>query len=332
MILHDGLRRIVVVSIGFWCSFQPLGAQLKAAKEKACALHVGVLVQRPDGQPVGRLKQKDFVVSRQGQVLSLTVARPVLGGKVPPGRHVTTRALIILAPPGANSADAFSALLVALKPVWSRGWQVAVARSDGTVTDYATTATQLQQTWSAPVTSAVNAEAAVVNLTSFIGRRIVMYLTGFPKEAIPPPTWLPKLAASAAAEMFVVDGGVPAPPVPTRNIELYPGPDEPANRGAAADQRVEPAIIPGSPNSEGGRGRTRRFESGQYHEVNLHNAVQDSLHVALGYYDLRIKCPSTGMTSSDTTLSLRIEGPSTILITAQAYGHASVPQIKITRK
>ena len=93
-------------SNGTGCRGGPASLPLTGA---ACSLlHVDLLVQHPDGEPVGYLTAKDFVVMEGGQRL------PGSGSPAPVRREgwkqptVPTRMLVIVDSPTASSPDGFS--------------------------------------------------------------------------------------------------------------------------------------------------------------------------------------------------------------------------------
>lgn len=331
MIVPVSQRVAFRLILGFVCLFAFSAQSTHAqAPPRPHSIHVEVLVQSPDGRPIGYLGQKNFIASLGNQDLPVALTRPVLGSKAPQGPYVPTRMLIIFPPSAASSADLFPATLSALQPLWARQWKVAAARSDGTATEYANSGAQLEKLWMAPSASGLTAQQAIRNLKSFRGRRVVLYAAGPPKEAVPAPKWLADRAAETMAQILVVDGGVPGLPVSRSDVWLSPGPDEPANRGPAADQRVEPSIVPNGTDSDKNRPRVRAYQSGEFHETNVHRAIQDAMHLALGYYELRIRPPST--IPPDSTLLITINGPQKMQVTAQVYGQGNLPQLKIVRK
>ncbi|MGA2217316.1 MAG: hypothetical protein ABSG51_04470 [Terracidiphilus sp.] len=131
------------------------------------------------------------------------------------------------------------------------------------------------------------------------------------------PDWPCPLAKENMVEVFVVDGGKPA-----RISEMMSGP--------LSGGYVPP--VPSPPTCYGPRcggfGRTSSPAS----EVNVHRAVRDAMHLARGYYDLRVSYPSTEPIPADATLSVQIKGPSAFQVAAQVYGKSGVPELQITRK
>ena len=297
------------------CSSAPLLAAPAAGKGHT--VHVEVLAQAADGSPMGYLKAKDFVATAQGATLPLAVVRPVLSDKPPTGRTIPTRMLVVVTSPAGDSVQSFKELLSALVPVWQRGWKVAIAKSDDHVTDYALNAAQLQQMWAAPAKSDTSAKEAVGNLGDFMGRRIVMVLAGNQKASTPAPDWLRPLADKEKAQVFVVDGGQTVG-VP----EMLSGP--------LSGGYLPP--VPAPPTCYGSRCRGIGRTSSPGSEVNVHRAVRDAIHLALGYYDIRVSYPSADPIPTDAMLSLQIKGPSAFQVTAQAYGKSGVPELQITRR
>ena len=286
-----------------------LPADPSSANQKT--VHIEVHAQNFDGSAVGWLRAKDFVAIAQGAPLPVSITRPVLGDRELNAGTVATRVLVVVNSWSEEREEAFRALQKALEPVWRRRWTVAVARRDGGVAGYAADAAQLKRQWKAPDKPNTGRKNAVRELGSFVGRRIVIVLAGNQKASTPVPDWLTRMAADEMAEVFVVDGGR----LDSSGESL--GSDIPGAYPAA-----EPAA------QISGLGIT----SSQGSEINVHHAVRDAMRLARGYYDLRVTYPDTEAITADTMLTLRIKGPSSFRVAAQAYGESVVPQVVVTRK
>jgi hypothetical protein len=297
---------IVLMAICF-----TVALRAEPAPPKPHTLRIEVLAQSPDENPISWLRPIDFHVSLQGQPVPVSVARPVLTKKPPQRRSVPTRLLVVLTSPTQNSDQDFTMLLKALVPVWQRAWRVAVAESDGHVTPYASGPAELRMLWKAPLMPARGLKEAVEYLGSFMGRRIVLVLSGNQKASTPPPHWLGPMATDEMEEVFVVDGGQPDSSGETLGSDI-PG----------AYPAAEPAA------SVNGWGRT----STQGSEVNLRHAMHDAMRLAFGYYDLRVKYQDAAPISSDATLVLQIKGPSSFHVAAQVYGKDWVPKLEVMKR
>ena len=146
--------------------------------ERPGILQVELLIQRDGGKPVTGLTARDFAVDLNGAPLLPELIRPHLGDKPVGGVTAHTRMIVILGPGPGSSPSMLRQLSDALAPVWQLGWQVAVARSDGSVTDYAVSPAQFQQISTAPpqasgpaAEGSTPAEQAMLNLKFFRGRR-----------------------------------------------------------------------------------------------------------------------------------------------------------------
>jgi hypothetical protein len=275
------------------------------------SLHVEVLAKCSDGKPVGWLRTRDFQITLQGQVVPMAVARPRLKDKPSQSNSIPTQLLVVFNAPSEDSDEGFAGLLKALEPVWPRAWRVAIAHQDGRVTDYATNPAELGRMWTAPSRPGTTVKAAVADLASPMGRHIVLVLSGNQKASTPTPGWLTQMANDEMEEVFVVDGGQPDAFAESIGSDI-PGSYPPA----------EPAT------AVGGFGRV----SSQGSEVSVHRAVRDAMRLGLGYYDLRVICPDTEPIPSDAVLSLRIKGPSSFTVAAQAWGKNGVPQLQVAKK
>jgi hypothetical protein len=284
-------------------------ADPSSAKQQT--VDIEVLAQNFDGSAVGWLRARDFVATSDGGRLPVSVARPVLSDMTSNVGAVPTRVLVVVNSWGEESNEAFKALQKALCPVWRRGWTVAVARRDGRVAGYASSAAQLEQDWKAPDKPNTGRKNAVRDLGSFVGRRIVIVLAGNQKASTPVPDWLTRMSGEEMAEVFVVDGGRPdssGEPVGSEIPGAYPA--------------AEPAA------QVSGLGRI----SSQDSEVNVHHAVRDAMRLARGYYDLRVTYPDTETITADAMLTVQIKGPSSFRVAAQVYGETGVPKLVVTRK
>jgi len=186
---------------------------LSQTVQQEAVVHVELLVQlqHPEGEPVGYLTAKDFVVTEGGQRLPVEVLTPSLSRETTGARSVPTRMLVIVDAPTANSPDGLQRILKALGPVWRRGWQVAVAQIDGNASSYAASIGELRRNWVALGDSPMKTTAAVQDLQSFLGRRVVLYTGNAGQYAVSAPNWLRSQAQDAMADLIVV--GSDGPPL-----------------------------------------------------------------------------------------------------------------------
>jgi hypothetical protein len=293
-----------LLAIVLWGAF--LTAQSFA---QASSIHVALFLQQQDGQPAGYLSSKSFVARLAGTQLPIRLIRPRVSGKSPKGTYAPTRMLVLIAPPLDHSDEAFRELLTALDPVWRRNWQVAVGRSGGGVTGFATSGAALQRKWSNS-TAAPSAIAAVQGMGSFDGRRVVLFLEGPNGAHATLSDPLLQAVHVAGAETFLVDGGVPGPPLWSSGY----------GRGAPPEAAPKLTEI---------REPESKFTRRAFHEVNLHGALKDAVRGARGFYLLSVRCPPTSTVKPDTVLAIEIKSAPPLVVSAQAFSAATVPVLEI---
>jgi hypothetical protein len=325
-----------ILSVGFLLGFWASAPSFAEASANEHSLHIAVLVQRHDGNPIRRLVAKDFVVSLQGQSVQITLNRPLLNDKTPQGDYLPTRLLVLLGPGLGEPGDIFPSLMPALGPVWRRGWQVAVAQYNARATEYAASAMELDQMWNAPAGPQVNSKSLISHMRFFKGRRIVVYVTEIQNKRAVPPEWIFNAASKSMAEMFVVNGGVHAYPP-----DMLPAPGFGGSGGRNPEgpkaQESGPAPVPGSGTNLMRRGQFvfwPKMDREFYEEANTQNAIKDAMRDAQGYYDLQIALPATTPPSKDQELSLKVNvrNAASSAITAGAYGKVDVPRVVVSNK
>jgi hypothetical protein len=265
-------------------------------------LHLEVLVRHPDGEPVGYLTTKDFVVTEGGQRLPVQVVLPRFSTKVGRQPTIPTRMLVIVDAPTANSPDGFSRIVTALGPVWRRGWQVAVARIDGNASSYTGSAGQLRRNLAALAGSSMRTTAAVDNLGSFLGRRVVLFAGDVGQDEANIPRWLHSKAQDAMAELIVADTG--------------------RSPRKSDDGDVLGILAHGA---ENGGGALPEMASGR---LSLRGAIQKALHGALGYYDLRLSL----LGNARPVVCLQIQKAQDMKVLSQVFGPGTTPELRISTK
>jgi hypothetical protein len=325
-----------VLSAGFLLGFWTSAPSLAAASADEHSLHIAVLVQRHDGNPIKRLAAKDFEVSFQGQSLPTALSRPLLNDKISQGNYLPTRLLIVLGPGLGEPGDIFPGLMPALNPVWRRGWQVAISQYNARATEYATSAGELEQMWNATAGPQVNSKSLVSHMRFFKGRRIVVYVTEIQNRRAVPPDWIFNAASKSMAEMFVVNGGVQA-----YAPDMLPEPGFGGSGGRNPEgpkaQESGPAPVPGSGTNQMKAGQFvfwPKMDREFYEEVNAQSAIKDAIRDAQGYYDLRISLPPAAPPSKEQELSLKVNlrNAASSAITARAYGNVEVPTVVVSNK
>lgn len=277
---------------------------LSQTVQQDALLHVDLLVQHPDGEPVGYLTAKDFVVMEGGQRLPVQVVLPQSGAKVGKQPTVPTRMLVIVDSPTASSPDGFSRVVAALGPVWQRGWQVAVARIDGNASSYAASADELLHNWATLADSSIKTEAGVQALVSFLGRRVVLLVGDAGQDQVKVPNWLRSKAQDALADLVVVDNG--------KSSRRTGDGDTLAGLARASDH--------------GGGGYMP--DAMGVDKLSLHSAVRKAMHGSLGYYDLRV--PLRGGTGLDAALSVRIRRDEDLNVLSQVFSEGLPVDLKVT--
>jgi hypothetical protein len=317
----------------------PLSVQ---AAPQSDSLHIGVFVQDLYGKPISHLDASNFAISNQGTPLPFQIVRPAHRPSAASDAEAT-RMLIILAPNIPNSTAALNNLLPKLDPVWQRGWQVAAILPNGNHTPYATSAEQLSQLCA---TAANNPPSQFVkaadrnnvrHLNSFVGRRLVLYLTGSTSQQEMPPEKLLAAAKQVMAQLLVVNGG-----------------DLVWETGAVAEMsncsNTMPSLFGGPAASRAAQSSTppayRSNCLGSYKKVskqddwylfvatNTHVAINEAIQSANGYYSLRIPRASLANLTPGAPLSIKIHifDVPVFTATAIAYGKNNPPQILLTKK
>jgi hypothetical protein len=191
--------------------------------------------------------------------------------------------------------------------------------------------------WDAPPGPQVSTEAIVASLKSFSGRRIVLYITDIQNERKMPPERLIQAATDSMAQMLVVNGGVPFSKPDMPALPGFGGGSGGRNPQSPNWEETQPGAVPGTDTSQQRKGQ---FLSGPgpyrglYQEANAHQAVQDALHDAVGYYALQIAYPRAGSIPSGATVSLKLnlKNDSKLLITAKAYSGDKVLELAVTAR
>jgi hypothetical protein len=302
------------------------------AAAQSGSLHIGVFVQDLHGSPISHLDAGNFTVANQGAPLPFQIIRPALRAKAQPNAE-PTRMLILLSPYIKHSAPALNHLLPELDPVWQRGWQVAAVLSNGRRTDYATNAIQLQQMWSSPEINAhlltgpksAPSVAAIHDLDSFTGRRVVLYLAKTRNQQAKPTKQIASAAKHAMAQLFVVDGGElvwesgPVSDCSNSIPSLFGGP--PAAQ--AAQSSTPPAY---RSNCLGSYTKVSKRDDWYFYvAINAHVAIHEAIGSANGYYSLRIPRASLAALPSGTPLSIKIHLFDVPNFTATAIGYGNNP-------
>ena len=279
--------------------------------ERPGILQVELLIQRDGGKPVTGLTARDFAVDLNGAPLLPELIRPHLGDKPVGGVTDHTRMIVILGPGPGSSPSMLRQLSDALAPVWQLGWQVAVARSDGSVTDYAVSPAQFQQISTAPpqasgpaAEGSTPAEQAMLNLKFFRGRRILLFLSGTATDHQPPPYALMRHVRWDSAETLIVDGGVPGQ-------EYDVGGEH--SGGPYAMQTY----------SSG-------FDGGAFHETSVQMAVKQALRDAAGFYVLRFHVLPANPAAPKPALTVRILKPGQLMVMSRLYPvSATAPTLQV---
>jgi hypothetical protein len=306
------------------------------------SLHIGVVVQDHMGKPISYLSAKNFALSSQGIPLSFKLVRPALNPKPSSKAYEPTRMLILLSPYIKNSAATLNRLLPELDPLWQRGWQIAAVLSTGSRTDYATSAAQLQQMWIAsnnsahPLTGPKSAPsvAAIHDLNSFSGRRVVLYLAKTRDQQARPTKQIASAAKQSMAQLFVVNGG---------DVVWEPGPvsdcsnNNPSLFGGPAAARSAQSSTPPAYRSNclGSYTKVSKQDDGyQFIATNAHTAIREALREAQSYYSLQIQnaSPQNLPPGSPLSLEIHVTGTPNYTATALAYGKNNPPQITLTKK
>jgi hypothetical protein len=278
-------------------------------------LHVEVRVQLPPPAPIGYLTSpgesvvhiapKDFVVTQDGQSFPVQVVSPRLSAKAATQPYIPTRLLVYVDAHTANSPALFSPILAELKSVWPLGWQVAVAQIDGKVSAYATNPDQLRQDWAALAGSSVTAKAALQEMQSFLGRRVVIYVGDTDPDGANVPYWLGPKTDDAMADLFIVDNG--------RSI-------------TQADARGQLALL--ARDAARGGGGYIPDQMG-VDKLSLRGSIRKALQAAPSYYDLRI--PLRGI-DPNTPISLKINRDLNMMVMAQVIGTGVTPNVTVSVK
>lgn len=323
-----------------WQNASSLAAQTNA---QGHSLRIGVFIQDNAGKPISDLSARDFTLSSHSVHFSFKLVRPVLGSKPPAGAYEPTWMLILLSPHIADSISTLNSLLPALNPLWQRRWQIAAVLNNGSKTDYATSAGQLQQMWTAArpsTTSKLGSErAAVKNLESFAGRRVVLYLVSSTNRETTPPQQIIATAKEAMAPILIVDGGVRMESRGSDASYSGGGVSSPiggvgSHNAARVAQEAEPSSSanPPAPTVPIIR-KVNQYDSNVFHAIDARAAIREAMRTAQGYYGLRIQNASLQTLPPGTALSIRIRlfDVPDYTATVIAYGK-NPPQILLIRK
>ncbi|MGA2250585.1 hypothetical protein [Terracidiphilus sp.] len=278
-------------------------------------LHVEVRVQLPPPAPIGYLTPpgesvvhiapKDFVLTQGGRRFPVQVVSPRLSVKIVTQPYIPTRLLVYVDAQTANSPALFSPILAELKSVWPLGWQVAVAQIDGKVSAYATNPDQLRHNFAALAGSSVTAKAALQEMQSFLGRRVVVYVGDTNPDGANLPYWVGPKAEDAMADLFIVDNG--------RSIRQV-------------DARGE--LAPLARDAARGGGGYMPDQMG-IDKLSLRGAIRKALQAAPSYYDLRI--PLRGI-DPNAPISLKVNRDLPMMIMTQVIGTGVTPDVTVNVK
>jgi hypothetical protein len=290
-----------------------------SATQPSAGFQVNLVVQTGSGEPVGYLKAGDFHVTQADKQYDVTLEQPVIGLHPPKYPTIATRMLVVFDPRLAADTSAVANTVQGLGPVWQRGWQVSVVRPDGLITPYATSQTALQQALNGPPVNSkfvpqTVARNAMKQLRNFPGRRVLLYvsvLTGWENTKV--PVALKYQAGKAMVQVYVVDGGEPAHTDTFDDVDYM-------RRGLNGEPGI--ASIPSQ----------NLFKFGLFHEVNLYDAISNSVRGAKGYYALELNCSSGSCPDAHVPLSIQIEKDGPLRVTAEAVGSTQTVQVSVSTK
>jgi hypothetical protein len=329
---HAGVEQLLSAPCPI-LSGQPQVSQLGTARA-GDIVHMAVFLQNQAGQPEHLFSAHDFSATYQGSSIPIQLIRPRLGNGLPKGRYEPTNLLVLLAPLPDPSDQEFRDLLGSLGPIWQRGWRVAVGWADGNVTAYASSSADLQKMWQGPQVACRNipVQTAIRDLKALHGRGVVVYLAGGAAGHAVTPSDLQNAVADAGAEMFVVDGGEATEPVASVGA-FQSSPSPGGSYGSElAEESIDGAM--GGPTVEvQGLGRRATFSDREWHEVDVRHAIGAALEGGRGFYDLRMKLPSSVVSAAaPETLSLSVESNERLLVTGRTWSRGVLPVVRIQEK
>jgi hypothetical protein len=280
-------------------------------------VHIGIQLRQLDGDPIDDLTAKDFRVSASNRTLPLTLARPsVKRANLYP---VLTRLLVIFPPSTMqNRDDLVSQTIAQLKPVWSKGWQIALLTPEGELTPYVSSEQRLRQAVHRTTITHDTYGEAIDTLKAFAGRRLVIVMSDGRNGTL---YGLRKAAQGAQAMLYDVGGNIfdnysygEAEKGSTPSLPAYGA----GGYGASAGPVSGGFIVVN--NTETWSSAAQLSIDDVHAERSFHAAVKDAIIDARNYYDLGVEV-EVGTTS--LTLGISVHEP--YRITAQAYTKTSRP-------
>jgi hypothetical protein len=161
------------------------------------------------GDPILHLRAEDFTAEQGGSPLHVNLS--AFSAERPSDSSRTTRLLVVLGSSVSDPETTLKRLAPAFKVVWREGWQTAIVRPNGSITNYAAGPSSLAPGAPTTVTYEQSYLAAVKGLKSFDGATIVLYLTGSVAgdTQVKTPEALVESAKDSMAMLYVTDGGLP---------------------------------------------------------------------------------------------------------------------------
>lgn len=267
------------------------GSAQTAASAKE--VHLAVQVRTEQGDAIGGLKPRDFIVLAADSASSTPLSAEV-GTAIPRNARtpatVPTRLLVVLL---TGRRGLRTSLPSKLGMAWNSGWQVSVEDTHGALTAYASTAAQLQTAIAKSSSAHCALQCAMRDLMRFPGRRIVFLVTD--KRSPVNPTSM-QLALLQGVTVYHV-GGDPSKQEISFGGYLdfsVPIPNTPDPGGLQS--------VIGGVESQVERERGWETEDGSFRSAML-DAVED----AKGFYDLKLQIPSE---VDGLTLQVRVQGTS----------------------
>lgn len=267
-------------------------------------------VRTEQGEAIGNLKSRDFIVSVAGGApaspLQLEVDTAV-PRKARTTAAVPTRLLLVLL---TKKHGLRASLPAKLGMAWYSGWQVSVEDTRGTATAYASTASQLQAEIGKPPGARCTLECAMGDLMRFPGRKVVFLVTDR------------RVTVSRATMKRVLLEGV----------MVYHVGGDPAKQEVSYGGFLDFTVpIPNAPDPGGVQSEIGGLESEyerrrgwETEDGSLRSALMDAVEDAKGYYDLKVDVPSY---VDGLTLKVKVEGNpgAKFSIFAEPYANGAAP-------
>lgn len=299
--------KIALASIAAALLSSPAIGQVAAPTQE---VHVAVEVRNEQGNPVGDLRPRDFIVSIAGgqsqNPLQLQVGTPV-PRKPHSQAGVPTRLLVVLL---TNSPSIRKTMPWKLNNAFMAGWQIRVEDSAGAATSYTSSVRELRAALGSRTSIDCSLQCSMRELTRFPGRRVVFLVTD--KGTAISPEIMSSVLRDRVAVYHV--GGDPAKQLVSYGYSFGYSP--------IINHPMGPLEVEAT--FSGGGAEYERRRGSETEDSSFRSAIQDATSDAKGYYDLKLQVPAD---IHALTLKVKVYGNAgaKCFLFAEPYAEGALP-------